>query len=246
MKNSFTLVGYEAMLIEGLKSNYDFLDFRNVNNETSKKICYLRHDVDADVSAALKVAQIECNLGIRATYFFMLRSPLYNLFSRTNQRYVEKILNLNHNLGLHFDENFSCQYDIPLQELVAKELEMLELNFGIKTNVVSFHQPSDRILMNNIKLTNVIHTYDKELFSGIHYVSDSNKNWRSVHPFNIFKKSIYNKIQLLIHPMWWVQPKNIKTRAVWKKTLINNFEQTQKQLVETEDAFGKAFRIKLL
>jgi hypothetical protein len=46
--------------------------------------------------------------------------------------------------------------------------------------------------------------------------------------------------------MWWVQPKNIKTRAVWKKTLINNFEQTQKQLVETEDAFGKAFRIKLL
>ncbi|MEO6683288.1 MAG: hypothetical protein ABIN48_10760 [Ginsengibacter sp.] len=246
MKNSFTLSGYETMLSEGLKSNYDFLDFRNVNKETSKKVCYLRHDIDTDVSAALKVAEVESKLGINATYFFMLRSPVYNLFSRANQRFVENILKLNHNIALHFDENFSCHYDIPLQELIEKELKILELNFGIKTNIVSFHQPSERVLMNEIKLTNVVHTYDKELFAGIHYVSDSNKNWRSEHPYNIFKKSIYNKVQLLIHPMWWVQPKNMNTRAVWKKTLINNFEQTQKQLVETEGAFGDAFRIKLL
>lgn len=246
MKNDFTLTGYEIMLTEGLKSNYVFLDFKNVNNEPHSKICYLRHDIDADVSAAFKIAQIESKLGINATYFFMLRSPVYNLFSRANQRFVENILKLEHNIGLHFDENFSCQYNAPLQELISKELKLLELNFGIKTNIISFHQPSDRILMNNIKLSNIVQTYDKHLFTGIHYVSDSNKNWRSVHPYNIFKKSIYNKVQLLIHPMWWVQPKNIKTREVWKKTLINNFEQTQKQLVETEGAFGASLRIKLL
>lgn len=246
MQNSFTLSGYETMLSEGLKSNYDFLDFRNVNKDTSKKVCYLRHDIDADVSAALKIAEVESKLGISATYFFMLRSPVYNLFSRANQRFVENILKLNHNIGLHFDENFSCHYNTSLQEFIEKELKILELNFGIKTNIVSFHQPSERVLKNEIKLTNVVHTYNKELFAGIHYVSDSNKNWRSEHPYYIFKKSIYNKVQLLIHPMWWVQPKNINTRSVWKKTLINNFEQTQKQLVETEGAFGNPFRIKLL
>ncbi|HET7116019.1 MAG TPA: hypothetical protein VFI29_05990 [Hanamia sp.] len=246
MKNDFTLTGYETILTEALKSNYSFLDFKNLNDEIFNKICYLRHDIDADVSAAYKMAEVESKLGIKATYFLMLRSPVYNLFSRANQRLVENILGLKHNIGLHFDENFSCQYDTPLQDLIEKELKMLEINFGNKITIVSFHQPSTRVLTNNIKLSNVVHTYDQELFKGIHYVSDSNKNWRSVHPYHIFRKSMHNKLQLLIHPMWWVQTKNINTRRVWKKTLINNFEQTQKQLVETEGAFGNPLKIKLL
>src|SRR4051812_6000720 len=89
MKNDFTLKGYETLLKQAVDSGYQFCSFENIDVDNSGKICYLRHDIDADVTAALKLAEIENSLGIRATYFFMLRSPVYNLFSRFNQKLVE-------------------------------------------------------------------------------------------------------------------------------------------------------------
>ncbi|KAA5533767.1 hypothetical protein F0919_14645 [Taibaiella lutea] len=245
MKNDFTLQGYETLLKQALDSGYQFCSFENIYQENLDKICYLRHDIDADVTAAFKLAEIENSLGVRATYFFMLRSPVYNLFSRFNQKLVERIIKLDHHIALHFDENFACERPEPLQNQIERELDILNSNFGINTNIVSFHQPSERILQNKIQLKNIIHTYDKPLFKDIHYVSDSNKNWRNDHPFDTFKEQTVDKIQLLIHPMWWVFEKNYNTRTVWKKTLINNFNLMQNQILETEGAFGGAVEIKL-
>ena len=245
MKNDFTLKGYETLLKRAIDSKYQFCSFENIDHDRTGKICYLRHDIDADVTAAFKLAEIESKLNIKATYFFMLRSPVYNLFSRFNQKLVEKIIDQGHHIALHFDENFANGRSESLQSQIECELNILNSNFGLSTNIVSFHQPSERILQNKVQLKDIIHTYDKPLFKDIHYVSDSNKNWRNDHPFDTFKKQAVDKIQLLIHPMWWVFEKNYNTRTIWKKTLINNFNLTQGQILETEGAFGGEVDIKL-
>jgi hypothetical protein len=245
MKSDFTLKGYENMLSEGLKNNYAFHSFNEITHDHAKKVCYLRHDIDADVQAAYELAMIEKDLGIRSTYFFMMRSPVYNIFSRANHRLVEKIISAGHHLGIHFDENFAANYPADLQKLIDNERKIFETNFGMNTNVVSFHQPSPRILNEEVQLDGLINTYCKSLFRDIHYISDSNKIWKNEHPFDVFRNSIYEKVQLLIHPMWWVFNKNYTTRAIWKKILIRSFHQKQAQLTETERAYGDSFNLSL-
>ena len=45
-----------------------------------------RHDLDQSIHAAEKLAQIEYEEGVSATYFLLIHSPFYNLFERRSLR----------------------------------------------------------------------------------------------------------------------------------------------------------------
>ncbi len=40
----------------------------------------MRHDIDMDLEAALRLSSLENDLGVYSTYFFMVRCPLYKVF----------------------------------------------------------------------------------------------------------------------------------------------------------------------
>ena len=82
----FTLEQYRWVLHTGMESGYDFISFSALEDhrETEQPICLLRHDCDNDLTAAAEIARIEEDLGVRSTYFLMLRTPLYNLMSAPN------------------------------------------------------------------------------------------------------------------------------------------------------------------
>lgn len=241
----FTPAAYRFMLETAVEKGYRFSFFDRLGSSQLDLTCYLRHDIDVDLKAAYQLSVIEKETGVTATYFIMLRSPVYNLFSRANHRYVEQIISNGHRIALHFDENFACSLDMQLQEQIDRELQVLKIMFGVESRVVSFHQPSERILSQAVELPGIINTYDKNLFRNIHYVSDSNKVWKAEHPVQLFSEKKFSHIQLLIHPMWWVLGENFSTREVWRQTLIDSFYQRQEQIVETERAYGKPFRMSL-
>lgn len=243
LHQDFTQAAYRNMLQTALDSGYQFGFFDELEDKRHIQTCYLRHDIDVDLKAACKVGSIEADLGIASTYFVMLRSPVYNLFSRANHAFVEQLIEQGHRIALHFDENFSHHFSIPLAEQIEKELTILKSMFGVDTRVVSFHQPSERILSQTVALSNIVNTYDKDLFQGIHYVSDSNKIWKNEHPTQLFADKKYPYIQLLIHPMWWVLDENLPTREVWRRILVDSFYQRQEQIVQTERAYGGGFQM---
>jgi hypothetical protein len=230
---------YNLLLKSCIDSNYDFVDFCRIN-QTSNKSIIIRHDIDCSPNLALKMAKIEHKMGVKATYFFMLRSPFYNLFTRANNEAVKEIINLGHNIGLHYDEGYAAR-DERLQELIDEEIKMLENNFDIKITVVSFHQPSEKIVNNDIFITQ-INTYDKKYFKDIKYLSDSNMKFKE-DPISIIKSNTFKKIQMLIHPMWWTI-KGDTTEEKFKNTIELNFEAEQKQILSTERAYGKGKTIK--
>ena len=82
-------------------------------NEFKGQKCFLiRHDVDWDLELALKIAQLENNLEIKSTYFILVTSELYNILSPSNKKLINKIKNLNHEIGLHFDaSNYKSNYN---------------------------------------------------------------------------------------------------------------------------------------
>ena len=91
-QRDFSLTGYRN-LIEGLVSHgYTISSFREVATESKHLI--VRHDVDMCLDAAVKIATIENQLGVAAHYFVLLRTEMYNLFSKKGLAAIESLLSL--------------------------------------------------------------------------------------------------------------------------------------------------------
>ena len=222
---------FYSMLLDKFKKNgFSFSYFDNLND----KCCILRHDIDVSPKLALDMAKLEYKLDVKSTYFFMVRSPFYNIFSRANDFIVRQIIGMGHNIGLHYDEGYYSK-SVSLQELVDSEILMLEKNFDTKINVVSFHQPSEKIINNFIKIKQ-INTYDRDYFGNIKYISDSNMVFKE-NIIDIITSGEHSKIQLLIHPIWWMAYGN-NTEEKFMSAIKYNFEQEQEQVINTERAYG--------
>ncbi|WP_103581303.1 hypothetical protein [Campylobacter concisus] len=230
---------FYRMLLDKFKEyGFSFNYFDNFKD----KSCILRHDIDVSPKLALEMAKLEHKLGVNSTFFFMVRSPFYNLFSRANDNIVRQIIDMGHCIGLHYDEGYYSK-NISLQELVDSEILMLEKNFDTRINVVSFHQPSKKIIDNSIGIKQ-INTYDKSYFRDIKYVSDSNMIFKD-DIIDIITCGVYPKIQVLIHPIWWMACGN-DTEEKFISAIKCNFEQEQEQIVNTERAYGNRKDIKFI
>lgn len=238
----FNLHGYEKLIEVALENNFSFQDFHSYSSNQDDRVLLLRHDIDADLNAAYQMALLEHKMGVRATYFLMLRSPVYNLFSRQNSHFVEKIINLGHTIGLHYDEGYYPEGKKfnDLRELIHNEVIVLNSIFNINVKSISFHQPSPQIVQNSIDLPGFYNTYSKEFINHFFYISDSNMIWKKFSPEYYLTNIEYFKIQLLIHPMWWVNGTSnfSSTNDIWNATLLRHFKQLEKQLISTERAYG--------
>lgn len=226
----FNLDQYKQILENASAYNYTFSNYKGNHD----KMIILRHDIDVSPKLALEMAKIEFDLGIKSIYFFMVRSPFYNLFSRANDSIVREIIDMGHHIGLHFDEGYYSK-NLDLQTLIDEEIDILEKCFSINIDTVSFHQPSQKIINNEISIKQ-INTYDKHFFKDIKYLSDSNMSFKE-NPLEIIEKNKYNKIQMLTHPIWWTVRGN-NTEEKFTNAIKQNFELEQKQILETERAYG--------
>src|SRR4051794_10657819 len=95
-REDLTLGGYDALLRTALDAGYAFRPFHDPGD--AARVLLLRHDIDADLGAAVALGEIEARLGVGATYFVMLRSPVYNLFSRAGDRDVRRLVDLGHDI----------------------------------------------------------------------------------------------------------------------------------------------------
>lgn len=243
MLKEFTYDGYTSLLQTAMRYDFNFLGFQDIINAPSGKFCLLRHDVDADLEVAVKMAEIEASMGVKSTFFLMLRSPVYNLFGRNNHRFVERIITLGHFIGLHYDEGFYPGNKKSLEELVDVEANIIEGMFNCRINAVSFHQPGERIIANEVSLHRLISTYDKKKLEGITYLSDSNMIWKGGDPWTFFSNPSSAKLQLLIHPMWWVGNGKQNTEELWDKAILANSMRSFDQIIQTERAFGAPRRL---
>lgn len=135
--SDFTRAHY-ATCIDLAKRNYEFITYPEVL--TADKFILWRHDVDFSMHIARKLAQIEADKGVRATYFIYPHCEFYNLLEKEIFVLVKDIQKLGHRIGLHFDSHF---YDIQtaadLDMALGKEKNLLESFFDAEIDVFSFH-----------------------------------------------------------------------------------------------------------
>jgi hypothetical protein len=234
----FTHEHYRFILRAGRDAGYRFATFDELAGlrHTAERACLIRHDCDNDLVAAAALARIEADMGVRSTYFVMTRSALYNVMAPPMLALVREIVGLGHRLGLHFDE-------LPYRTLppgsiagqVDRERAWLAQEFGQSIDVVSFHQPSPRVLANEIRL-NCLNTYDRSDMAGLHYLSDSNLRFRGPTPVECFAAREHRLLQILLHPEWWTEtPMTLDEK--WNRMLANNVDLMQQSLLAREDTY---------
>ncbi len=165
-----------------------------------KRQLILRHDIDFDCCYANEIAAVEIELGVKATYFFLLRSDSYNLLSKRNINYVLQIKEQGHQISLHFDP---VVYGEDYLEGFRFEREVFEKTFKTKIEIISIHRPNEFFLNFDEKLDGVEHTYQTKFFKDIKYISDSQGFFRFGHPLESVEFKKKDTIHLLIHPIWW-------------------------------------------
>jgi len=216
---AFTFSYFEKIIRKAKEGGFKFLThkkfFENINSfKEEDKIILLRHDADFDIDKAFKLANLEHSLGVYGTYYFRVHAK-YNLFSYKNYRYLQKMMEMGHEIGLHYEAvDMVNLFKGDMNEIFLREKKILETVLGQKIFGCAAHR--DWITYtSNLELFNVhkldisevgllYEAYDAE--KHMIYVSEAyNKNgltWRtSKNPEDLLEE--VSKLCIMTHPRYW-------------------------------------------
>lgn len=199
----FTYDAYKNMIQLLRKHGYAFCDYWNY--EEYDKSVIMRHDVDQDLEKALEFSDIERELGISATYYVLMTSNFYNVFSGKNREILKKICENGHAIGLHFDETQYRKTNKDWwKEAIDNEITLLEQCVGREVTSVSMHRISKETLAADWKIRDgkVINSYGKEFIEKHKYISDSRRSWKE-DVIELIRREQYNRFHMLVHPFWY-------------------------------------------
>ena len=181
----FTLDAYRALLDAAERGGYSLRGF--LDGAPAAGDLLLRHDVDMSLSAALAMAELEAERGVRATYFLMTQSSFYNLHGKPGQRALDRLRELGHEVGYH----------------AVWPNAAADPHFGFLP-VLAWHTPEPHYMAEPVPgWTNVM----DPMFTGdfaMTYRSDSNQHWRRGDPVEDLAAARFPWLQLLIHPVLWM------------------------------------------
>jgi len=128
MSRDFTLYAYNNLLEMVKSREYSFPHINEFIDKPVAKSVLLRHDVDSWPFNALKMAELEAEMGIRATYYFRM-SPL-----SFNRKIIRRIAALGHEIGYHYEDltTHKGNYEKAIQSFQSN-LEILRRFYPVKT-----------------------------------------------------------------------------------------------------------------
>jgi len=199
----FTLEGYRSTIAEIVGRGYEVRSFHDV--EPRQRHLVLRHDVDQSIAIARALADVEAEQGWRSTWFILVRTEMYNPFSRANVANLRAMIAAGHEIGLHLDATY---YDgsSALQSGAGIECEMLENMLGVPIKLVSFHRPTPSLVGSDTLVSGRQHTYMPRFVREMGYSSDSRGEWKHGHLWDHKSLRDGRALQLLTHAVWWVGP----------------------------------------
>lgn len=194
----FTLNSY-VRLLQYLRQIYKIVPFCEIPKKDCRYLI-LRHDIEFSTQAALKMARIERDLGIRSTYFVLFSSIGYNVLKENNVRILKQISKLDHEVGIHYDPSQFRSYGRNMNDTLKIEIQLLEHLLGKKVYSIARHGPWTRDPFATIKgYINANHpNLRRDLF-----IHESCRAWAPVEGIFQLLNDPPRRVQLLIHPENW-------------------------------------------
>jgi hypothetical protein len=184
------------------ENGYSFSDFHN--SHKYEKACIIHHDVDFQVEEAVILSELENKIGLCSTYFILLRTDMYNLFSKRNISNLQNIQSQGHEIGLHFDEKYIEDTSVDIRTAVKKEARILSEATGRDIRVVSMHRPSRKTLEADYDFGKIENACSRLFLKDHKYLSDSRRQWREDAEAAI-RSGLHKKLHIALHPNWYTE-----------------------------------------
>lgn len=193
-------------LIQRVKRTYKFDYFTNFDSVREYPTVLWRHDIDMSPHRAARIAEIEYEEDVSSTYFLHLHSAFYNLFEENVVEQINKIIDVGHPLGLHYDIAFyqkPSKYFAPF-DLIEEERDLIWDVFGRKPMAISFHNPSFLNIDIPVcyKIDSMVNASSAFIRKNYKYCSDSNGVWGYSNLETILNEN-HQRLHVLTHPEWW-------------------------------------------
>ena len=214
----FTLKSY-VKLLQYLNQIYKIVPFCEIPREDVPYLI-LRHDMDISLLAALKMAKIERDLGVKSTYFVLFSSRFYNVLEGNNVSILRQISKLGHEIGLHYHPAQYQLYNQNPKKTLKIEARLLEHLLGRKVYSIARHGMWDRDPFATTKeYINANHPhFRRDLF-----VHDSCRAWTPIQGLFKLLNDPPGRVQLLTHPENWQEDK--LSREELLERFIQNLEK---------------------
>jgi len=191
----FGYANYRTFLVH-IRANFPLTTFRDWKGGNG---ILLRHDVDFDLAAAHRLALLEHEHHVPATFFIRTASPTYNPMSLVNRSRLVEMSAMGFEIGLHFDPSIYGEVsEDALQRRVHQESSILESILERSVDSISLHNPS--VHNRYVLFSGYRNAYDPGLFTPEMYISDS----RMVFLHNIYQfveRARSSHVQVLLHPL---------------------------------------------
>ena len=202
--DDFTLENYRRLIKLAKEKGFQFILHKDAFVDERKDIIW-RHDVEFEPDIALKMAKIEHEEGVKASYFFQLHSQFYNVVDTHYREVFHKIKDFGHLVGLHFDSAYWGVVDEKqLDKFITLDCKYLEANLGVEIDTFSFHNTTpftqSCLEYRYGGLINVYSSYFKECYN---YCGDSLGYWRFDRLEDVLKDKKVQHLQVLTHDGNW-------------------------------------------
>jgi hypothetical protein len=182
---AFSLEHYRELLAAARAGGYRYAGFDQPPEEGS---LIIRHDVDLSLAAAVRMAELENEVGAWSTWFLMTRSVFYNLLSEEGERSIARLRELGGRVAHH---------------AVWPHVD-LDRRFD---PVVAWHNP-DRAYMND-PIDRAANAMGPPWYDPARFRTDSNQNWRFKDrpghcPHGELARGELDWLHVNVHPEIWV------------------------------------------
>ena len=218
--DDFTLDNYRRLVQMAVDKGFQFILHKDEFVLERKDIIW-RHDVEFEPDIALKMAKIEAEIGVKATYFFQLHSPYYNVVDSHYREVFYQIKNLGHCVGLHFDSAYwGITDENQLNDYIILDKEYFEKNMDVEIDTFSFHNttPFTQSCL-EYKYGGLINVYSSFFKKYYNYCGDSLGYWRFDRLEDVLNDDKVQHLQILTHDANWsdevLSPRNRFAKAVY-------------------------------
>lgn len=172
---------------------------------TGSPILFLRHDIKMSLHKALPMAEIEHEYGMPATYMVRTDSLLYSLTERQARILLLELVQMGHEVGLHFDLAHEMLRSPSFLRLVEAEIQVacdrIEQIICRPVRSLSFQRALPLLFGGPLLINGHINADGQELREWC--ISDSGGKWRDGDPLAQLKRPGGAALQLILHPIWW-------------------------------------------
>jgi hypothetical protein len=214
--SAYSLETYRQLLAVLKERDAHFAEFTDA--APRPKTVYLRHDVDFSLDLAARIAEINHDEGVGATFFVLLRGHAYNLASRRSVELVERLQSLGQRVGFHYSHgHIHDDNDTELAQHVSDDFRITAELVPDLEPVWCVHTPSPTLLRRCLELDvpGLINAQAAAFVRDMPYYSDANMRYSASTWLSLAAK-IERPAQLLLHPVYWAaaQPDVLSNLAV--------------------------------